>query len=243
MRQQGMGAVGAIAAMVIAGLIIWGIIYFGPSIWHEIQSGIPGSPETGFTSINLIVSSPESYDNKQVTVIGLFNQERYGLTEGNSVLSSLFVKSFMVNYGEGALYLRDGHWYKATGTIRISTSDHYIGPGQKIASAGEPYLSVADVKDIVPYDESATSIGTMVENPQAYANKQVTVIGQYYASTLRLVGEDGGAIIITAQPFGNPLRDKRWYKITGVTYYVQGVFGMDMTTALEVMWGQPLELG
>lgn len=44
MRQRGVGWVGMIAAMVIAGLIISGIIYYGPGIWKSIQSTFQGTP-------------------------------------------------------------------------------------------------------------------------------------------------------------------------------------------------------
>lgn len=42
MRQQGMGWVGAIAAMVVAGLIVYGLIYYGPGIWQGIREGASG---------------------------------------------------------------------------------------------------------------------------------------------------------------------------------------------------------
>ena len=56
MCQRGMGAVGAIIAMVIAGLIVYGIIYYGPDIWRRIQEGTSGGgsvPEVDMVELML----------------------------------------------------------------------------------------------------------------------------------------------------------------------------------------------
>jgi hypothetical protein len=58
-----MGYVGTIITMVIAGLIIYGIVYYGPDIWHKIQ-------ERGGEKISDLISNPALYDNKEVEVVG-----------------------------------------------------------------------------------------------------------------------------------------------------------------------------
>jgi len=61
------GLVGAIIAMVIAGLIVYGIVYFGPDILQRIREGTAGG---GTTSIRSITQNPEAYENQQVVVVG-----------------------------------------------------------------------------------------------------------------------------------------------------------------------------
>lgn len=249
MDRGGSGAVNAIVA-IAALLVIASIIYPYAKEWWETQG--PGSPtgdgEGGITSIQSIVGSPESYENKQVTVIGVFNQARYGLTEGDAVMPWLSVRGWAVNRNEyQSLYLRNGYKYKATGIVGIFPLDYSV-EGENIASAGDPWLSVADVRDIIPYDELATPISAIVENPEDYINKQVSVIGKY-TSPFRLVGEDGSAVSLyptvpttSFLEIVGKMQEKRWYEVTGVVYYVQGVLGIDVNGAIELMWGQPLEL-
>ena len=65
MRQQGMGYIGAIMMMVIAGLIIYIII--SPNVLQGIKEGIVG---VGSTSIRDISQNPQAYENKEVAVVG-----------------------------------------------------------------------------------------------------------------------------------------------------------------------------
>jgi hypothetical protein len=67
MDKRGFGAIGAIVVMVIAGLIVYGIIYYGPNIWQGIRGGVAG---VGGTSIKDIMLNPETYENKEVVVVG-----------------------------------------------------------------------------------------------------------------------------------------------------------------------------
>lgn len=67
MHQRGIGGVGAVAAMVVAGLIVCGIIYLGPDIWRGIQEGAAG---IGTTPLKSITQNPRAYENQQVVVIG-----------------------------------------------------------------------------------------------------------------------------------------------------------------------------
>ena len=65
MDKRGFGIIGAILAMVVAGLIVYGIIYYGPGIWGRISGA--GS---GTTSIQDISEHPERYIGTEVTVEG-----------------------------------------------------------------------------------------------------------------------------------------------------------------------------
>lgn len=65
MRERGMGFIGAIIAMVIAGLIVAAIVYWGPGIWRG------SSQETGKVGdIRQIVENPTMYLNQKVTIDG-----------------------------------------------------------------------------------------------------------------------------------------------------------------------------
>jgi len=63
MDKRGFGIVGAIIAMVIAGLIVYGIIYYGPSAWQAIQG-------RGTLSIKDVLEHPDQYYGKAITVNG-----------------------------------------------------------------------------------------------------------------------------------------------------------------------------
>lgn len=67
MNQRGIGWVGAIVAMVVAGLVVYGIIYWGPGVWRGVQEGAAG---IGTTPLKSITQNPEAYENQQVTVVG-----------------------------------------------------------------------------------------------------------------------------------------------------------------------------
>jgi len=55
--------IGAIIAMVIAGLIVYAIVYYGPSAWRAIQGG-------GTLSIKDVLEHPDQYYGKVITVNG-----------------------------------------------------------------------------------------------------------------------------------------------------------------------------
>jgi hypothetical protein len=54
--------------MIIAGLIIYGIIYYGPGIWERIEET---TADVGATPLRLITQNPETYENQEVVVIGM----------------------------------------------------------------------------------------------------------------------------------------------------------------------------
>ena len=62
-ERRGFGVVRAIFAMVIAGLIVYALIYYGPSIWRRITSG-------GGTSLTDVYTHPSKYLGKEITVYG-----------------------------------------------------------------------------------------------------------------------------------------------------------------------------
>lgn len=72
MRQRGIGWMGAIAAMVIAGMIVYGIIYWGPDILRGLQEG------SGRSSISELVNNPAQYNGKEVTIEGDLTFRRAG---------------------------------------------------------------------------------------------------------------------------------------------------------------------
>jgi hypothetical protein len=64
MDRRGFGIVGAIFTMVIAGLAVYALVTYGPSIVHRLSSG--------GTSISDILNNPNNYEGKDVEVVGDF---------------------------------------------------------------------------------------------------------------------------------------------------------------------------
>jgi len=101
MDKRGFGAIGAIVAMVVAGLIVYGIIYYGPGIWGRISGA--GS---GTTSLQDISYHPERYIGKEVTVDGyvwayqtpVFENEGYIMRYSGSVFQKDPLREAPPNY-------------------------------------------------------------------------------------------------------------------------------------------------
>jgi hypothetical protein len=68
--RRGFGIIGAIFAMVIAGLVVYAIVYYGPSVWHGIQQGAPGGGSV--LSADEVKQSPEKYLGMTITVEGWY---------------------------------------------------------------------------------------------------------------------------------------------------------------------------
>ena len=99
LRQRGMGAIGAIIAMVIAGLIVYGIIYYGPEILKRIGRN------SGRTSISELVNNPTQYDGEKVVVEGgltTFGLIRWLVWEGDDYLEIILDMntSYELGWGE-----------------------------------------------------------------------------------------------------------------------------------------------
>lgn len=102
MAKQRIGVGGAIVVIVVAGLILYGAITYGPEIWERIK-GI--GEET--TPIRSIVQAPETYENQQVTVIGEIALSLIVDDEGFSMHLSNLPSNFMPREGK----------YKVTGRV------------------------------------------------------------------------------------------------------------------------------
>jgi len=94
-----MGAIGAIIAMVIAGLIVYGIIYYGPEILKRIGRN------SGRTSISELVNNPTQYDGEKVVVEGgltTFGLIRWLVWEGDDYLEIILDMntSYELGWGE-----------------------------------------------------------------------------------------------------------------------------------------------
>ena len=75
--RRGFGVIGAIFAMVIAGLIVYAVVNYGPSIWHGIQGGSGTTPDGGgdggsVLSADAVMQHPEEYLGKTITVEGWY---------------------------------------------------------------------------------------------------------------------------------------------------------------------------
>jgi hypothetical protein len=133
MDKRGFGIIGAILAMVVAGLIVYGIIYYGPSILHGIQGG------SGTTSLEDISYHPERYIGKEVTVEGyvvnviqtpIFENEGYVMRYSGSVFQKDPIREAPPNYylmlefspdnlGAGLITYAE---YRLTGVVQNVTS-------------------------------------------------------------------------------------------------------------------------
>jgi hypothetical protein len=102
MRQKGIGVIGAIIAMVIAGLIVYGIIYYGPDILREIRStgggGGGGPPNVDFGELSKTYTSGyisqylwNNYANKEIRIP---NAAPYETGGGNSFLKSVDIGQY-----------------------------------------------------------------------------------------------------------------------------------------------------
>jgi hypothetical protein len=85
LRQRGTGAKSAIVGMVIAGLIVYSIFYFGPKIWEGIQEGAsdvwPTEPEVDMFELAMNyeedyipVYLSNNYMGQKIRLTGLFNE-------------------------------------------------------------------------------------------------------------------------------------------------------------------------
>jgi len=70
MDRRGFGIIGAIIAMVIAGLVVYAIVYYGPSVWHGIHQGAPSGGSV--LSADEVKQHPEKYLGETVTVEGWY---------------------------------------------------------------------------------------------------------------------------------------------------------------------------
>lgn len=98
MRQRGMGAVKAIVAMVIAGLIVSGIIFYGPDIWRKIQEGTSRDGSSGVLSPIEVREHPEQYIGETVTVEGWYYSD-VGISPLKATEISTQEEALQVLYG------------------------------------------------------------------------------------------------------------------------------------------------
>jgi len=97
--RRGFGVVGAIFAMVIAGLIVYTIVNYGPSIWHGIQSSGGGGGET--VNILDLLTHPNQYLGKEITIEGniMMIQQGYHMENWRNVYDNEWFVYIQQSYG------------------------------------------------------------------------------------------------------------------------------------------------
>ena len=124
--RRGFGIIGAIFAMVIAGLAVYAIVNYGPGIWREIQKGAPGGgnapsgeniPSGGNALSPVEVRQhPDKYFGQEITVDGYWWEwvMPIGMMSQNSVVQS--PEEFIATYGGTGLL--SGGTYRITGILK-----------------------------------------------------------------------------------------------------------------------------
>lgn len=133
MDKRGVGMVGAIVTMVIAGLIVSGIIYYGPSILSGIQSGT-----SGVLSVSAVVEHSNSYLDQQITVRG-----QIILSTGQNYLDNKFEGWVSEYTGDRLYHLR---FENSPANVPIMQNSYYNFTGILRFSGGLTYLDVISVE-------------------------------------------------------------------------------------------------
>jgi hypothetical protein len=116
MDRRGFGVIGAIASMVIAGLIVYALITYGPSIVDRLRS-------SGGASIADIVNNSSKYEGKDVEVVGDFGYAPGSIFEGVHEVENYYLSGYTVTDGNYSLKLAMNLYteYVAGGELTGST--------------------------------------------------------------------------------------------------------------------------
>lgn len=122
-----MGMVGAIIAMVIAGLIVYVIVFHGAGILGSIQQSVSGT-----VSLKEIAEHPQQYENKEVTVVGYIGYLAYSTTENkySGMVYDWVEGSVMIENIPPNISISANVEYRVTGVLRFleatPTGYHYL---------------------------------------------------------------------------------------------------------------------
>jgi hypothetical protein len=151
MDKHGFGAIGAIICMVIAGLIVYGIIYYGPSILHGNQGGSGGSG-TGTFSPSYVRTHASLYLENEIIVEGYWMEYvmSAGVMSGDlltlAAVPAESLAGLLGTYGGSGLI--SGGKYRITGTLKtVPYPSSNLGfSGLKLVFGISVYLDVTSVE-------------------------------------------------------------------------------------------------
>jgi hypothetical protein len=126
-----MGWIGAIVAMVIAGLIVSGIVYYGPSIISGLQGGSGGSNSGAVLSVRDVVTHAAQHQNEEITVRGKYNLGRLLEIDWSAITGPETICPNLVLENISNLNLIGDSSYLITGTLSSTTptgglTTHYL---------------------------------------------------------------------------------------------------------------------
>jgi hypothetical protein len=196
-----MGVIGAIIAMVIAGIIIYGIIYYGPSILQGIQGSSGGTGGGGGQTSNIppnptigdIVTHPDLYDNQTLEITGYFVKQTVVDNWGHVVVSNgylvdphtyanvydtpklfVFCEPYCFPLGEYQEYRVTGRIFKMPNNWANSVFSYVYTPYENMVI--EPSSALFAI-----YPTSITepvSIKNLVQSPSTNNSKIIVVVGK-----------------------------------------------------------------
>jgi len=138
-HQRGMGTIRIIIAMVIAGLIVYGVIYYGPDIWRRIQGG------SGALSPTEVRTHASLYLGKEITVEGYWME--YVMSAGvmSDEIPAQSVAGLLGTYGGTGLI--SGGKYRITGILKtVPDTLNFPWSGLKNVYGISVYLEVTKVE-------------------------------------------------------------------------------------------------